>query len=442
MKFSNLFIVLISLLTGSISESAIIMQGSPPIRIGGTVTVDGIMLTQATDTGFKFVVSKDDDTNYEPAAQCETLNASDWYFIDIPLYHETMEPGGANPGDTAIIHVYKDETELIVTEPADGIITVGQSGSATQIDLVMYMPVPPAQIYGTITIDGSLLTQAKATAGGYSLAVTNQDGTHYTPQAVCNALGISNYYNIDIPIYHALIVPGGAETDDTAIIHVYKEGSELNVTSPTNGLFIVGQSNSITQMEITASFPTTYSIIPNGKASGSELSLSKGKFDSQSQCMDAPGNLPAHFPLGLFNFSITDINNGDDVTITFALNQNIPTNTRYYKYSNGTYVEYLNTSGLSDGDNQFSITLTDGGIGDDDGMINGHIIDPGGPGIPFSTKTIATSVPTLTEWGMLFFFCILIFTGIAYCRNQQNSIKKKRFMLTNKNRQPSNAKIF
>jgi len=427
MKFLKLSIVLTILIMSNIAETAIIMQGSPPIRIGGTVTVDGIMLTQTTDTGYMFIVTKQDDTNYDPAAQCDALNTSDWYLIDIPLYHETLEPGGATPGDTAIIHVYKDEIELIVTEPADGIITVGQSGSATQIDLVVYTPVSPAQIYGTIAINGYFLTQAKATAGGYSLAVTDENDTHYTPRSVCNALGFSNYYNIDIPIYHALIVPGGAEVGDTAKIHIYKEGSELTVTSPSNGLFVVGQSDSLTQIEITADYPDTYNKILNGEAESTELFLSKGSFDAQSESIVPPENAPASFPLDLFSFSIADLNNGDDVTVTFTLNQNLPANTRYYKYINGSYIEYPNTSGLSDGDNQFSITLTDGENGDDDGLVNGHIIDPGGPGIPFSTSTVATftSVPTLSEWGMLIFICILLFTGMLFCRKKHVSIEKK-----------------
>jgi len=102
-----------------------------PARIGGTVTVDGTQLTQATATGYTFVVTKLDGTAYVPAAEdTDGLNASDWYIIDIPIYDPNDQPGGANPGDTAVIHVYKDAAEL-----GQGHLKVGASGSTTQMDL-------------------------------------------------------------------------------------------------------------------------------------------------------------------------------------------------------------------------------------------------------------------------------------------------------------------
>lgn len=38
--------------------------------------------------------------------------------------------------------------------------------------------------------------------------------------------------------------------------------------------------------------------------------------------------------------------------------------------------------GSNDGDNIITITLTDGGLGDDDNIVNGVILDAGGPGYP------------------------------------------------------------
>jgi hypothetical protein len=56
-----------------------------PARIGGTVTVDGIQLTQATATGYTFVATKQGGSAYVPAAEdTDGLNAFDWYIIDMP----------------------------------------------------------------------------------------------------------------------------------------------------------------------------------------------------------------------------------------------------------------------------------------------------------------------------------------------------------------------
>ena len=57
--------------------------------------------------------------------------------------------------------------------------------------------------------------------------------------------------------------------------------------------------------------------------------------------------------------------------------------------------------GSSDGDDTISISITDGGDGDDDLTANGTIVDQGGPGVPNVPPPPPTPVPTLTEWGLL-----------------------------------------
>ena len=126
------FVILSVIFVHSGAESA------PPLpaRIGGTVTVNGTQLTQETDTGYTFVVTKQNGTSYDPAAEdTDGLNAYNWYNIDIPIYDPYSQPGGANPGDTAIIRVYKDNSELTVASPENGQLTVGMAGSIIQINL-------------------------------------------------------------------------------------------------------------------------------------------------------------------------------------------------------------------------------------------------------------------------------------------------------------------
>lgn len=52
-----------------------------------------------------------------------------------------------------------------------------------------------------------------------------------------------------------------------------------------------------------------------------------------------------------------------------------------------------------------TLTLTDGGIGDHDLSANSSITDPGGPGMPAGGGV--TSVPTLSEWGMIILSLLL-----------------------------------
>jgi hypothetical protein len=92
------------------------------------------------------------------------------------------------------------------------------------------------------------------------------------------------------------------------------------------------------------------------------------------------------FPHGLFSFSITGLASGTTVTVTIELPSAVPVGTQYWKYGptpdNPTDHWYQLPMGDDDGDNVITITLVDGGLGDDDLTANGVIVDQGGPGNP------------------------------------------------------------
>jgi hypothetical protein len=98
---------------------------------------------------------------------------------------------------------------------------------------------------------------------------------------------------------------------------------------------------------------------------------------------DAP-NLD--FPHGFFNFTIEGLAPGETVEVTITLPDDMPPDTQYWKYgptvANPVDHWYQIPVGDNDGDNVITITLTDGGDGDDDLVANGVITEPGGPGQP------------------------------------------------------------
>ena len=131
----NLIIYLIFLffLLSSFGVSA-----APPIpaRIGGTLTVDGTQINRNTDAGYTIKVARLNGADYIPTADDnDGLNASDWYIVDMPIHDVNNQQGGATIGETAIIHVYKNNRELKVIIPPNARIIVGKSGSTTRIDL-------------------------------------------------------------------------------------------------------------------------------------------------------------------------------------------------------------------------------------------------------------------------------------------------------------------
>jgi parallel beta-helix repeat protein len=98
----------------------------------------------------------------------------------------------------------------------------------------------------------------------------------------------------------------------------------------------------------------------------------------------AEGKPDLGFTNGLFSFNITGLTSGATVTVTLEFPIAVPVGVQYWKYGptpdNPTGHWYQLPMGDDDGDNVITITLVDGGLGDDDLTANGVIVDPGGPG--------------------------------------------------------------
>ena len=64
-----------------------------------------------------------------------------------------------------------------------------------------------------------------------------------------------------------------------------------------------------------------------------------------------------------------------------------------------------------------TLTLRDGGAGDDDGAANGRIVDPGQVGVMAgSGPGGAVGIPTLSQWGLVLLAAML---GLLGWRRQQ-----------------------
>jgi hypothetical protein len=106
-------------------------------------------------------------------------------------------------------------------------------------------------------VDGAPITQA--TADGYEIKVTGQDGTEYVSVGPKDADGLNSFdkYIKNIPILHETHQPDGAAptvTDpdtgeitlgETAVIHVYHLGEELYFQSHAGLEFTVGEEGSL-----------------------------------------------------------------------------------------------------------------------------------------------------------------------------------------------------
>lgn len=102
------------------------------------------------------------------------------------------------------------------------------------------------------------------------------------------------------------------------------------------------------------------------------------------------------FPYGMFSFNIEDLIEGQPAIVTIRFPNPLPAGCKYYKCQNGNVIDCSSLVTRSD-TNTIVLTLQDGGKGDADGVVNGTIVDPGGPAFPLGTpQSSSAQMPTST----------------------------------------------
>jgi len=356
-----------------------------PARIGGEVTVDGVQLTHNDDQGYTFTVTREDGTVFDPVAEdTDGLEpATDWYRIDIPIFDDPIQPGGAVVGSTAVIHVYKDGDELQVISPEGGRIVVGDSGSASQVDLDAITHLPPNPDAGpdqnvdegsTVTLDGSGSTDPEGAIVTYEWIELSANGILLSDPNAIQPTFVTPPVNAPfINLQFQLTVT-----------------NNFGVTA-SDDVFITVEDNGIT------GFPddviSFYSFGENPLAMGIRVDdpLDAGlvfldTVDPDVYPFDVLST-PQLMVYGLINFMIRVMQPGETVTLTVFLSEALNGFWSWFKYDEitETWIDYLELgiALYNPGWNQVTIILQDGGLGDMDLVIDSMILDPSGPGIPW-----------------------------------------------------------
>jgi hypothetical protein len=137
--------------------------------------------------------------------------------------------------------------------------------------------------------------------------------------------------------------------------------------------------------------------------------VSSASFSTTSPAIPPAG---VSFPNGILSLNLTSGTEGSNATVVVYYNTQVPAGAVYWKYgktqANQTdhWYQLPADRAVFAGDRlSVTLTLTDGGVGDHDLSANSIIIDPGGPGMPSGGSV--TSVPTLSEWGMIILSLLL-----------------------------------
>ena len=139
----------------------------------------------------------------------------------------------------------------------------------------------------------------------------------------------------------------------------------------------------------------------------------------------SPPNLPGgvSFPQGLVDFTLDSGTPGSTASVVLTFPAALPPGAVYWKYGKTSPTDtphwYVLKEAVINGAT-VTLSLTDGGSGDEDGTVNGAITDPGGPGV--SATAVAETVnpvPTLSAWSFAGLVLLILLCGLTLSRKRQ-----------------------
>ncbi len=187
---------------------------------------------------------------------------------------------------------------------------------------------------------------------------------------------------------------------------------------------------------------TIYAITAVESKTGTATGSGTVYFDSDPSTLEgltavAESELPEEgkpnlaFPHGFFSFNITLLSaNHTSAIVTMTFPSPLPVGTQYWKYgptpSDPSDHWYQLLVGDNDGDNVITITLVDGGLGDDNVVApDGLIVDQGGPGTPITQPPVGgeaypvSRISVLAPW-IVVAVAVMVGAGVFVLRRRRS----------------------
>ncbi len=264
---------------------------------------------------------------------------------------------------------------LSLSNPSDQIITVnaattdGTANAGTDYTALPSTVITfnPGQISATVNVN-----------------VSGDTAIEMSENFNLNLAGVSNASLLD-----ALAI--GTITNDDSPITVYT-GPTITGSGIFTGSFVGG------------GFACTYELA-NSALIGSPIGVAP-----------IPPSLPvagAIFPHGMFTLRISGCTIGSTLNFTYTYPSNLPVGTVFWKYGRTIADPSLHWYAMpaSIVGNTVTFNITDGGLGDDDLIANGIILDPAGPAFVLSGGAINQPIPSLSREAILMLASLMILLG-------------------------------
>ena len=184
-------------------------------------------------------------------------------------------------------------------------------------------------------------------------------------------------------------------TEEAAVVFqltVYDSGGDSDSATVE---IIITENEIHTVPDDAITFQTTTNSVLGFKLDNGSNMVSLLPVDPESDEITNRNGMPQNLIYGLMDFKIKVDIPGSSTTLTIFLPEPMPQGYKWYKYSQSQgWYDYSSNVSLNGDRTQLSITLVDGGTGDDDGQQNGIIEDPSGLGTAGSPADSGSTVST------------------------------------------------
>lgn len=356
----------------------------------------------------------------------------------------------ANGSRLYVVNQGSDNVSVIDTSNNSVVTTVGVNSTPNSFGTFIVAPAPAA--VPTVT---NISPASGSTAGATSVTLTGTNFTGATGVTVggvaCTNLAVVSATSItcSTPAGTAgtasVLVTTSVGTNVANTLFTYRTvgscggaGGGAALIKPASNLCSVGSASAVALGSSswtwtcagtlsTASCSAPFQPTPGNSNSGAVSAATTNGWTLQAgasfvaaPALAAPIPAGTTFPVGLTSFTLVGGVQGSQATVTITYASPLPANAVYYKYNQNTSQWSVFPNAVFNyGSNSVVLTLVDGGIGDADGIANGTIVDPGGPGVPASAAS-TTGVPTLSQWalGLL----VLLVTAIALYEGRRGGV--------------------
>ena len=223
-------------------------------------------------------------------------------------------------------------------------------------------------------VKGAISYNASNTAGTFTPACPLSNATIYEATIAPSSAGLSATKVVDFTTIAASPDTDGDGVPDSEDDHPGDNGKGSPPSPRGKGKFLVDATGT----------------------AGASLAFTEGIAETSASLNQAGKPSGYDFPDGLVSYQVIGVVPGSTITVKVTFPSGIPAGSKVYKVGPAGFKEFGNPAIQG---NTVTLTLTDGGAGDSDGLANGVIVDPVGVAVPAASGTGSVDLSSASGGG-------------------------------------------